>query len=456
MIYRIFGLKDTFITNYKLNNVPRTGSNFGSSEILHVYKQAGLSGGVGYSASSSIARILTKFDLGSISEMMTNGDMPLSGVFYFLRLASATHDKTLPYSFDLEVQACTQDWDEGRGRDVDFFSDKMTANWDKAKSTTWWSVSGASGSGPIATAHFDTGQEDMLVDVTDIVNAWVSGNTTNNGFLVKMSSTLETNTQDYYVKMFHGRETFFQDRRPYLEARWNDLSTDYRNSFYFDVSGTLNLYNTVRGQFTNISSIGTGSIGVRIADASGTVANLTGSHSGKTGIYSVAFAIASGNFSGSRFNDIWFNPSTPSQWYMTGTFGIGDSFGNQSATPKRYYVAVPALKDSYTTDEKVRLGLFVRPHDYNPARVLTASLDSHGDVMLRGYYQVSNDRTDEVVVPFGTWSLDHTRLSFDQNGNYFNMYMSTLSPGNVYRLKFLFYVDGQRQIVDSDLKFRVI
>lgn len=456
MIYRIFGLKDTFITNHKLNNVPRTGSNFGSSEILHVYKQAGLSGGVGYSASSSIARIITKFDLGSISDMMSTGDMPLSGVFYFLRLASATHDKTLPYSFDIEVQALTQDWDEGRGRDVDFFSDKMTANWDKAKSTTWWTTPGASGSGPIAVAHFDTGQEDMLVDVTDIVNAWVSGTTTNNGFLVKMSSTLETDSQDYYIKMFHGRETFFQDRRPYLEARWNDLVADHRNSFYFDVSGTLSLYNSIRGQLTNIPSIGTGSIGVRIVDISGSSIGLTGSFSGRTGVYSVTFAIATGTLSGSYFNDIWFNQAVPSQWFMTGAFGIGAGMGNQSVTPKRYYVAVPSLKDSYTTDEKVRLGLFVRPQDYNPARVLTASLDSHGDVMLRGYYQIANDRTSEVVVPFGTGSLDHTRLSFDQNGNYFNMYMSSLSPGNVYRLKFLFYVDGQRQIIDPDLKFRVI
>ncbi len=456
MIYRIFGQKDTFICNFKLQNVPRTGSNFGSSEILHVYKQAGLSGSVGYTASSSLARILSQFDLSEMQSLIASGDAPASGVFYYLRMANADHDKTLPSSFDLEIQACSQAWDEGRGRDVDFFSDKGVANWDKARSNVWWTTPGASGSGPISTAHFDMGYEDMFVDVTGIVNEWMSGNLTNNGFVVRLSSSQETDANDYYVKMFHGRETFFKDRRPYLEARWNEWTGDYRNSFYFDVSGTLNLYNVVRGQYQDITGIGTGSIGVRIIDASGTIANFTGSHSGKTGIYSVTFAIPSGNFSGSRFTDIWFNQSNPSKWYMSGVFGIGDSFATQVASPKRYYVSVPALQDTYSLGQKVRLGLFIRPHDYNPARVLTSSLDSHGDVMLRGYYQITNDRTDEVVVPFGTGSLDHTRLSFDQNGNYFDMYTNVLSPGNVYRINFLLYFDGQRQLIDRDLKFKVI
>lgn len=455
MIYRVFGLKDTFITNYKLNNVPRTGSNFGASEILHVYKQAGMSGGVGYSASSSIARILTQFDISEISSMISDGDIPATGVLYYLRMADAEHDKTLPYSFDLEVQALTQDWDEGRGRDVDYFADKGVANWDKAKLNSWWTTVGASGSGPISTQHFDTGHEDMFVDVTNIVNTWLSG-ASNNGFIVKMSSSQESDSQDYYLKMFHGRNTFFNDRRPYLEARWNSFTGDHRNSFFFDVSGTLNLYNIVRGQYQDITSIGTGSIGVRIQDLSGTIANLTGTHSGRTGIYSVEFAIPSGNFSGSLWKDIWFNQSTPSQWFMTGAFGIGDSFSNVAASPKRYFVSVPSLQDTYSVDEKVRLGLFIRPHDYNPARVLTASLDSQGDVMLKAYYQITNDRTDEVVVPFGTGSLQHTRLSFDRNGNYFDFHMNALSEDNVYRLTFLFQVDGQNQVIDQDLKFRVV
>jgi hypothetical protein len=34
--------------------------------------------------------------------------------------------------------------------------------------------------------------------------------------------------------------------------------------------------------------------------------------------------------------------------------------------------------------------------------------------------------------------------------------MGTFSPGNVYRIRFLFDVDGQKQHVDGDFKFRVV
>lgn len=456
MFYRIFAQKDTFITNFKLRNVQQTGSNFGSSEILHLYKQAGTSGSVGVSATSSVARILTKFDLGIFSALTASYDIPSTGVSYFLKLSDAQHDKTLPSSFDVQVQAVSQDWDEGRGRDVDNFSDKGVANWVKAKSNSFWPQAGASGTGPFATAHFDNGHENIELNVTSIVQGWFSGTFSNNGFLIKISSSQEVDSQDYYAKMFHGRETSFKDKRPYLEARWNDSSRDDRNNFYFDVSGTLFLNHVVQGQFTNIPEIGTGNIGVRIVDASGTVASLTGTYTGFPGRYSVTFALPSGNFSGSLFKDIWYDFSSPSHWFMTGTFGIGDDLNVPGAQPKKYFVTVMNLRDSYETDETVRLGLFVRPHDYNPARVLTASFEANGTIVNKAYYRIVNDRTDEIVVPFSTGSLEYTRLSYDQRGNYLKLHVGSLSPGNVYRLSFLFDVDGQKQYVDQGFKFRVV
>lgn len=450
MIYRIYAQKDTFITNFQLNHVQRTGSNFGSSEILHVYKQAGVSGAVGVTATSSIARILTQFDLAGFSTVP-------SGSSFFLHMSDAQHDKELPSSFDLEVLPLSQSWDEGRGRDVDFFADKGVANWDKAKSNVYWSTAGASGLSPISVCHFDSGHEDLEVDVTNIVRSWLTGSLTNNGFLVRLSSTQESDSLDYYIKMFHGRETFFKDKRPYLEARWNDFTADNRNNFLFDVTGSLFLYHNVRGEAQNIPSIGTGQVGVRIVDASGTVGIFTGSYAGTPGAYSASFALATGSYSGSLFNDIWFSLANPAVVFMTGTFGIAANHNTTDVSPKRYYVTVTNLRDSYETDEMVRMNLFIRPHDYNPARVLTASLDAYGTIIDKAYYRIVNDRTDEVVVPFGTGTLKHTRLSYDQKGNFFNFQMGGLSPGNVYRISFLFDVDGQIQYLDdSGLKFRVV
>jgi len=446
MFYRIFSSKDTFITNERLNGgTPLTSSNCGASEILHVHKQAG------FDLTASFAHAITEFDLAELVDVTGSA----TSIAYWLKLTDTQHDQTLPSSFDLEVQALSQDWDEGRGRDVDFFSDKGFANWDKAKSNSFWSVPGASGSGPIISTHFDTGHENLDVDVTSIVQEWLSGNITNNGFLVKISSSLEADDKDYYVKMFHGRSTHFLDKRPFLEARWNDAASDDRNNFFFGISGSLFLNHVVHGQLVNIPEVGTGQIGVRVVDASGTVGIFTGSHY-LPGQYSVTFALPSASFSGSLFRDIWFDLATTPRWYMTGSFGIANDLNSTNVQTKRYFVNVTNLKDVYDLDESPRLDLFVRPNDYNPARVLTASLDANGTVVTRGYYRIVNDRTDEVVVPFGTGSLQYTKMSYDQKGNYFKLFMKSLSLGNVYRIMFLLDVDGQRQYIDQGFKFRVI
>ena len=439
MFYRMFSAKDTFITNERLTNTPKTGSNFGACEILHVHK-------VMQSLTASYAHILTKFDLAEIAPLTGSA----TNVIYKLRLTDTQHDKTLPYSFDLEVQAVTQDWDEGRGRDVDFFSDLGVANWDKAKSNVWWTTAGASGSGPIVSAHFDTGHENLDVDVTSIVREWLSGNLTNNGFLVRLSSSMEADSSDYYVKMFHGRNTHFHDKRPFLEAQWDDHETDDRNNFYFGVSGTLAMNHVVRGQLVDIP--GVTSLNVVITDASGTILSASGSRY-TTGKYSVTFALPSASYSGSTFFDTWSNGATT---YMVGDFEVDGVQYSPNIQTKRYVVNISNLKDVYDLSESPRLDLFIRPNDYNPARVLTASLDANGTVITRGFYKIINDRTDEVVVPFSTGSLEYTRLSYDERGNYFKLNMNSLSSGNIYRILFLLDADGQTQYIDQSFKFRVV
>ena len=352
MIYRVFPTKDTFITSFRRYNVAQTGSNLGKSEILHVFKQVAATA----SLAPGLGRILMRFPIEEIGAV--TGSEQVSGpVTYRLRLKNAQHDKTLPSSFSFQIQAVSEDWDEGRGHDTDVFRDKGVANWDKRKSNLWWATAGASGSGPIVEAFFDQGDEDMDVDVTSIVSAWQAG-LPNYGFLIKLSGTLESDSNDYYVKMFHSRESFFPDKLPHLEARWSDV-------------------------------VQTGSIA-------------TGSDAGP------------------------------------------------------YFVDIPNLKYQYQSEEEVQLRLFVRKHDYNPAVVLIASSSATGIAIPKAYWRITNDRTDAVVVPFGTGSDLSTKLSYDNNGNYFKLYMKSLPAGEVYRVAFLFDVAGQKQLIDEDFKFRVV
>lgn len=352
MIIRIFPDKDTFITNMRKSNVPQTGSNFGASEMLHVFKKNGITSG-----SDGLARSLLRFDISSISSSLAAGTIP-TGSLYYLKMFNAQHADTLPYSYDVEVQATSESWDEGRGLDTDYFSDKGVANWDKRKSTLWWTTTGSAGTGTISSMHFDEGDEDLLVNVGTIFGNWISGQVPNNGLMVRLSSTLETGSEEYYIKKFHSRHTNFLDRRPYIEVSWDD-------------------------------SVRTGTL---------------------TGI----------------------------------------------SKPSEVILSMYDLKDVYEVTDEPKLHVFARDRDYNPSVVSTASSDVRGLALTKAYWSVRNERTEQVVLPFGTGSTEFTRVSYnDTDGNYFNIKMSTLAPGNVYRVVFLIESGSQRTIVDDGFKFRV-
>lgn len=354
MIFRLFPTKDTFITNVRVNDVAQTASNLGASEILHVFRVAPVG-----NQSGSLGRILSRFDVSGVPALTAS--LSSGSVSFKLRMKNARHAETLPSSFDLEVMRVTTDWDEGRGHDADLFVDRGFANWDKAKSNVLWNTAGGdydlTGS---AVVHFDVGDEDLVADVTTIANQWIVGSAQNYGLMVRMSSSFESSSTDYYVKKFHSRETHFPDYRPYLEVAWDD---------------------SVQGA-TGSATIATGS-----------------------------------------------GP---------------------------YVVNVTNIKNSYERDEVVRMRLFVRPFDYNPAVVLTASLGPSGQIVSQAFYRIVNDRTNEVVVPFGTGSTKTTRLSYDDRGNYFDFYMSTLPENSVYRLSFLFNIGSQQLLIDEGFKFKVV
>jgi len=463
MIYRIYPSKDTWITDLVpdfIPVVPVTGSNFGASEILEVFKKNPLSSGsAGWAGSSSLGHILLQFDLSGWSQLTASLQAP-SIAMWRLVLHDARHAETLPSSYDLEALALSQSWDEGSGLDEDTFRDLGQANWIQGRSNVYWTVPGGDVlADDISSFHLDTGHEDVDFDVGTIVNDWLAGTFPNNGLLVRVSSSLETSNSDFYVKKFHGRQTNFLDRRPYLEARWDDSFRDDRNNFVFDAPSVLFLYNEVRGQLTNLAGVSAGPncLDVRINDLSGTVLATSASWTGHVGIYSASFILPSGSYSGSVFHDVW---TSGSRLFVSGTFYPSSPAPQSVLAPGRYVASIPNLKNEYTVDENPELRVFVSSFDYNPVVVLTGSQPvPAGFIISRGYYRIDNDRTKEQVIPFGTASYyggtDWTRLSYDGNGNYFSFFMSSLSPGNVYRIVFLFDQDGQRQIVDGGFKFRV-
>lgn len=454
MIFRIYPTKDTFIGTAKVHAVAQTGSNYGYAESLELYKVAGVSGSTSNSG-SEITRLFLQFSTASLDTFLGLAYVPTNRPrFFYLRMKHETTAETLPSSFDADVVLVSSSWDEGRGMDSSGHNDKGYANWVKRTSTSYWTSQGGDfHQSPKVSYHFDSGYEDVDADITGLVNVWSSGTHTNNGIGVKLTASVEADTlfQDYYLKSFYSRHSQWPDRRPYMEVRWNDFLADDRGRMAWGRTGSIFLHNVVDGQYQDLS-IGSNTLIVRIADASGTLMAVTASHVGMTGMYSASFALPTGSYSGSIFYDRW---SSGSFAYLTGSFTFVTR-GPSTTTPSREYISrVVNLRNFYEPDEVVRFDVYFKRKNYRANVVQTASADVRPEIMERSFYAIENESTREQVVPFGTGSLQHTRLSYDYGGNYFWFPMTNLHSGEVYRVVFMVEKDGQKQVLDNDIKFRV-
>lgn len=443
MLLRLYASKDTTLTNFSPAGVPLSSSNLGGSSILEMFKLSGSRGS---------AHALVQFDIAVASDMLGQGLIPWSSARCELVLFDARHDDTLPSSFDVEVVPVSQSWDEGTGMDHDDLSDLGFANWERRKGSSYWATFGGSETGTPVTFHLDTGHEDVVVDVKDAFESWYSGSVENNGLLVRVSSSLALDDNDYYVKKFHGRTTPYLDKRPYIQISWDDSVRDDRARFYYDTTSSLYLRYDVDGVPSDIPSAA-GGIAVRVFDASGTLLVVTGSHV-STGLYSASFAIPSASYSGTTLNDVWFPISSPVSWLASGTFVPADRRpSTNDVWTGGTRVVLPDLPPTNDVSDVVRSRVFLLPRSYAPARVQSASLPPSGRIVPRSYYSVTNKTTNAVVVPFDTGSHT-TRMSYDGEGHYFTMRMDTFAPGEAYVVRFLLEENGVKRVFNGPT-FRV-
>lgn len=453
MIYRIYADRDTTITNVKcqFSGAPLTASNLGGSEVLDVFKVAGVQGASGYAGSGSVARALFQFDLGQLTELTSSQELPGRPAQYRLVIRHTTTADTIPSSFDMSVQPLSASWDEGAGVDYERYSDVGYANWTHRKANQPWTTPGGDALAPEVVQHFDTGFEDLDVDITEFAESWTDSVYPNNGVMVHLTGTVESNADygNYYIKRFYGRASSFLDRRPYLEARWDDTLRDDRGRMTWGTPGSLLFYNSVDGELQDLAGLPV----LTLNDLSGALLSVSASYSGQRGIYSASVSLSTGSYSGSLFYDCWqLNGAS----LMTGTVSFVQVEPRTSLRPKNYRVAVHGLKAEYEPGESPRFDVLFRPQAYRPSVVKTASLDYGRNVVRRAYYAIENDATRERVVQFSTGTLEYSRLSYDAGGNYFRFHMSSLAPGNVYRMLFMVVEDSNRQLIDQDIRFKVI
>lgn len=336
-------------------------------------------------------------------------------------------------------------------------------------------------SGTMGTVAFTSGQEDLILDITSYVVAAIwdgsalrdeaTSTANNKGVMVKVQA--ESTAKSYYTKKFFARSSEFFFKRPNLEARWNGAIKDDRaklnakKSYVAVNTQNVYLYNLVDGVLTDLTftagqeiyfSLYKESTFATVVPLDGPV-NFVEATKISTGVYRAQFAVDT------------TETSLYERWYLStdGTASIIDVQSSEitvnqpkpvlTIKSKEYVFSITNLKPSYTKTEKPRFRLYSRLKDWSPTIYTVASKAIENEIVDNVYYQIFRATDDEVVIDYGIGTANnnsnHTLLSYDKDGNYFDFDMSMLETGYMYGIKFATYVNGEILEYKKAFKFRI-
>ena len=270
-----------------------------------------------------------------------------------------------------------QEWDEGVGYDYNDFNlaknsaqggqspltyvdprsfSTRPSNWYQMTTLDNWSQQGLysntnsgnvnySGLTIVATQHFELGNEDVEMNMTNEINSIIDGTLTGvTGWGLAYVPQLEriTGLTDSYSVAFFSRhtQTFYQ---PFLLTNYDDLIQDDRNKFLKNQTNKLYLYVYQNGNPVNLDDNPT----VKIEDANG---NVVSSMSSLTtclrtrGVYEV---VVPNSFTGSptpcMYYDVWENLVINGQpianitnQFILQQYSAGIQIGTSSREPEKF------------------------------------------------------------------------------------------------------------------------
>tara|TARA_R110000824_G_scaffold320098_2_gene507054 strand:+ start:491 stop:1954 length:1464 start_codon:yes stop_codon:yes gene_type:complete len=479
------GDDNTITDAYRPESASRRMSNlnFGLTENLEIYS---LYNTVTASADDNgKARILIQFNTAQMLVDRNLGDLPASGsVSFHLQMKNYPHSSTTPTSSTVQISPLSRSWEEGRGASFDNMDNKIGSNWLTASSkphVAWTTDGGDVRESPISKYTFDTGVEDLSINITTYVESILTDSVTDYGLLLQLTASQESASQSHYKKGFYSAQYSDFHKRPLIQARFNDSLQDNGGNLYLSASrstaddnlNTIYLYNYIKGNLVNIPSIATGDLYVSIYSGSsetttsgsklslpvgggvvsGSDTNITGSYV-SAGIYSASFAFNSSSLE--NIFAVWHDNTT--EFHTSSVLNpVSRPFPSHRKTNK-YYLSLTNLKDTYLNTHTSRLRLFVRDPSIAPTVQTTAITTMQATQIEKAYYRVIRKRDKLEIIPYGTGSSNEefTLLSYDSKGNYFDLDFANFDVNTVYSLSFMFYENGQYREQSQKFDFRVV
>jgi len=332
------------------------------------------------------SRYLLYFDIEDLQNRYNNGEFGnLSTVTHTLRVCNSSYfdtdlqgqklldGKQRTSSFDLICFRIDEDWDEGTGYDYRYpigaiqSDNNITfiegpSNWIYAETLDEWSEEGIYSGTPsgitVATQHFDKGNENIEMDITNEVNSLITGGTTNYGYGIAFVHPLEeiiTKPAQYVGFFTRHTQTYYQ---PFVETVNSEFIKDDRKNFYKNKVNKLYLYSNVGSEPTNLDN----NPSVTIYDNEGNVFSaITSAQTVQvtTGIYYAEVFVPDFAEDGVLYFDVWGDLSVGgvSLDDVELDFEIKDDteyyqIGNNESLPTPYAISLSGVK----RDERIKRG----------------------------------------------------------------------------------------------------
>jgi hypothetical protein len=374
-------------------------------------------------------------------------------------------------------------WDEGVGYDYNDFniaqnsanggSSPLTyvdpraystrpSNWYQRTTISGWSENGIynntntgvvnySGLTIVAEQHFELGNEDISMDMTNEINGILNGTITGvTGWGIAFVPQVENITgltESYSVAFFSkNTQTFYQ---PYLLTTYNDYIQDDRNQFLKNQENKLYLYVYQNGDLVNLDSNPSVRIQDRVGSAVSGMTSLTTCLKTK-GVYEV---VVPNGFTAStvpcQYYDIWSGltingqpiPNVTNQFTLQ-QYSSGIQIGSTSKEPQKFGFDFYGILQ----DEKI-LNTDIRKVGVTIKKAYTAQ---HMLLNVSAFYRIYvKEGTTEVQVQ------DWTPINRTSNEWYFIFDMRDKLP-NQYYVDIQVNTSGEKDTYKKQLTFNIV
>lgn len=426
---------------------------------------------------NSISRFIIKFDLGELSEKLNskeiNGDLVVS---YKLKMTNAVPGdkilepefefdvlgKKIAASFDLITFPINKDWDEGRGYDL--FQENYLirqkgnplatgySNWNSATMVDDWDEPGIFTNPSASTSaytsvqqHFDIGNEDINMDITEMVNDWLSGGSVNNGLGIAYRRDYETlSTDTRFISSFFTDKTN-SSFKPYIEVTYNQSFQDDRLQVSNNRISRLFLYTFSGNNSVNYFSAGT--IDITTMNGVDVYTGLTPTQQ-ENGVYYVDIWMSAAT-RGQQYKDVWkditFVPGIDQQ-DITQIFTIKDNYYlNNAPQVNDYSISVYGIGNNSILSIGEMTKVFI------DLRVNYSSRNEPKTAYDLQYRMVMNNQ-DEVI----PWTSVNQAVINKCKNNYFVLETGWLLHNQTYKIEYRINEFGTKRVMSESTTFRII